>query len=105
MHVLECILRERSSRVLWETTQEDTSLVNAACCGAGNGACASLASTKCDATCAVTYVPFYDKCKTLLNVLGDVHGRDTHRDGNASEFAAVYNECVVSDRCLLPCAR
>ena len=46
----------------------------------------------------MTYVPFYDKCKTLLNVLGDVHGRDTHRDGNASEFAAVYNECLVSDR-------
>ena len=70
-------------------------MVNTACCAAGDGACTSLASTKCDAICAVAYVPFYDACKKVLDVLGDVHGQDTRRDGNASEFAAVYNQCLV----------
>ena len=43
----------------------------------------------------MAYVPFYDACKKVLDVLGDVHGQDTRRDGNASEFAAVYNQCLV----------
>ena len=45
--------------------QDDAALVDAKCCDDGVS-CGSGVPTTCDAKCALTYVPFFDRCANIL---------------------------------------
>ena len=60
--------------------------VNTACCTKG---CPSgFSNASCDVVCATAFVPFYDDCKSVIDVVFDHHSTDTTRDGHATLFAA-----------------
>ncbi len=44
---------------------DDAAVVNAKCCDDGVS-CSAGVPTKCDAKCALEYVPFYDRCSAIL---------------------------------------
>ena len=75
--------------------------MNNACCADSNQSASpcssdpSASAGTCSATCSLTYVPFYERCHSLLNVLGDVYGTDQRRDGNASAFVDFDATCLA----------
>ena len=52
-------------------------LIDQACCDQAGGGCTDGSPTECDAKCAVVYVDFYERCRSMLvaSVVSQVHMR------------------------------
>eukprot|EP01048_Picozoa_sp_COSAG05_P000830 COSAG05_NODE_25_length_31349_cov_4.978560_25_plen_492_part_00 len=71
----------------------DAEAVEKACCSGGPSTCKpGKAPAGCSLDCAVVFVPFFDRCKSLISNLFD--GDDGREDGHSIGFEKLYSKCT-----------